>query len=167
MKKTFLIIAIFAGATMLFAQEAADAAAVDIKPDEAAADATAEEAAEEVPTETTFLTIKNVDDTLTICGIDGAIPDKVPLVIPDTIDGVTVTEIGNDAFFCCKYISVEFPATIRKVGKRAFSKCVYLKDVILPEECNIKWTKGAFKDCFSITKEATETLREAGYKGKF
>lgn len=55
------------------------------------------------------------------------------IVIPKTIYGKEVTEIGEYAFSNCTNLkSVEIPNTVIKIGEHAFSNCVNLKNIEIP-----------------------------------
>ena len=69
----------------------------------------------------------------------------VNLVIPDTIDGYTVTEIGESAFANQSSIQmVKFPANLKQIGVKAFANCTGLLEVTLPDTI-----QGAGQLCFS------------------
>ena len=68
----------------------------------------------------------------------------VNLVIPDTIDGYTVTEIGANAFANQTSIqTVKFPANLKQIGVKAFANCTGLLEVTLPDTI-----QGAGQLCF-------------------
>ena len=70
------------------------------------------------------LTYRELDDgTLSIIGTTGDVKGK--LVIPETINGKTVTEIGDYAFRCNQNLfgELKLPNTIRNIGKDAFLLC--------------------------------------------
>ena len=53
------------------------------------------------------------------------------------------TEIEDAAFLgCCSLNYVEFPDSLKKIGRHAFSECPYLREVTLPRSC--KTDKTAF-----------------------
>ena len=67
------------------------------------------------------------------------------LIIPDTLDGVPVTSIGQQAFVNCTVLeSVEIPDSITRMGYWVFSGCSSLKQVRLSK--NLKYIN---MDCFS------------------
>lgn len=69
----------------------------------------------------------------------------VDLVIPDTIDGYTVTEIGTSAFANQTSIqTVKFPANLKQIGVKAFENCTGLLEVTLPDTIT-----GIGRLCFS------------------
>ena len=69
----------------------------------------------------------------------------VNLVIPDTIDGYTVTEIGASAFANQTSIqTVKFPANLKQIGVKAFANCTGLLEVTLPDTI-----QGAGQLCYS------------------
>nr|DAU70902.1 MAG TPA: leucine rich repeat protein [Caudoviricetes sp.] len=48
------------------------------------------------------------------------------LVIPDKIEGYSVTEIANEAFADCYTLrKVTLPENLNKIGKFAFYNCIY------------------------------------------
>lgn len=54
------------------------------------------------------------------------------LTIPETIDGVEVTAIGNYAFGDCKLATVEIPDSVTTIGDGAFYRCRNLTSVMFP-----------------------------------
>lgn len=69
----------------------------------------------------------------------------INLVIPDTIDGYTVTEIGTSTFANQTSIqTVKFPANLKQIGVKAFANCTGLLEVTLPDTI-----QGAGQLCFS------------------
>lgn len=69
----------------------------------------------------------------------------INLVIPDTIDGYTVTEIGANAFANQTSIqTVKFPANLKQIGVKAFANCTGLLEVTLPDTI-----QGAGQLCYS------------------
>ncbi len=73
------------------------------------------------------------------------------LVIPDKIDGHSVTHIGWEAFrYCKELISVIIPEGVTHIDWNAFCDCSGLKSVTLPSSLkNIGW--GAFGRCVGLT----------------
>ena len=68
------------------------------------------------------------------------------LVIPETIDGKTVTEIGNASFYHNILLeSVQLPDTVTIIGSNAFAFCYYLHEITLPSHL-IQINSGAFAD---------------------
>lgn len=56
------------------------------------------------------------------------------VVIPETIDGYTVTEIGANAFYGCTTLKeLELAKTITKIGQTAFAECTSLTKVFIPK----------------------------------
>lgn len=57
------------------------------------------------------------------------------LTVPQTVEGKTVTSIGEDAFAGnARLRSVTLPATITKIGGRAFCNCTQLRSMDIPEQ---------------------------------
>ena len=69
------------------------------------------------------------------------------LTIPDTIDGLSVTGIGRQAFSANSLLtSVIIPNTVTRIGDFAFSRCTRLSNLNLPRDL-MAVGEGAFKDC--------------------
>ncbi len=67
------------------------------------------------------------DKTYEVASFDGS---KSLVSIPNTINGASVTTIGNKAFFECSSLeSIEIPNSVKHVGFEAFSGCSGLKKV--------------------------------------
>lgn len=76
----------------------------------------------------------------------------VNLVIPDTIDGYTVTEIGESAFANQTSIqTVKFPANLKQIGAKAFANCTGLTEVTLPDTI-VGVGSYAFSGCTTLKK---------------
>ena len=74
-------------------------------------------------------TVSNGKVTITSCSenVSGE------LVIPATINGYPVTEIGDSAFvFCRKLTRVEIPYGVTRIGMSAFWDCTDLESVVIP-----------------------------------
>ena len=91
----------------------------------------------------------NADNTTcTITGI-GTIKET-NIIIPDSIDGYSVTSIGANAFYECKsFTSITIPDSVTSIGDSAFSACMSLKEVIIPNSV-IEIGQGAFRDNFAL-----------------
>ena len=101
-----------------------------------------------------FTYMRNPDYTLTITG-KGTCTD-VDLVIPEKIDGFTVSKIGENAFAGHdELMSVVFPDTITEIGRSAFENCIWLRgELTLPESVTII-NQGSFGGCPNITSLKT------------
>ena len=70
------------------------------------------------------------------------LPEDGALVIPATIDGLTVTAIASRAFLrCLELKSVTLPDTLTRIGAEAFSGCSALERVTFPHPSG--WTVGS------------------------
>lgn len=67
-----------------------------------------------------FLLYENHNDNT--ASIDGYAGTKKNLIIPEEIDGYTITEIGNAVFYGEAIQTVVFPSTLKKIGKQAFCR---------------------------------------------
>ena len=107
---------------MVASAEAAIASAAE-------AAASTEEAAR--TTEDGFVWAQNADGTAAITGYVG---DASSLVVPSEINGLTVTEIGENAFFTqSRMMDITLPDSIRTIGSGAFLNCVSLQSISLPD----------------------------------
>lgn len=103
------------------------------------------------------------DNTIEITGYNG---NAVDLVIPETIDGYTVTRIGEDAFEEALTIkTVTISDTITYIGWGAFSQCPKLETVIISDSVK-KIDSYAFFSCqhlynISIGKSVEEIRTSA------
>ena len=99
-------------------------------------------------------TLKKLDDgTYRISAYKG---EESCIVIPSSIRGVAVTELGNgirglfDETRCEKIKSVILPESLKKIGRKAFKNCTALERTVLPE--GVKIIDGyAFENCARIT----------------
>jgi hypothetical protein len=92
--------------------------------------------------------ITNADETITLTQYAGFGGE---LVIPGTIDGLTVISIGNSTFNGCGSLtSVTIPDTVTGIGDDAFYNCTGMTNVIIGDSVtNIG--ASAFSDCSSLT----------------
>ncbi len=96
--------------------------------------------------------------TCTIKGMGTCTDDEI--VIPETIDGYTVTSIGWNAFRNEKTIkSVRIPDTVTTIVNSAFSGCTALESVTIPGVQYIDY--GAFSGCTSL---ASVVIRDGAVK---
>ncbi len=71
--------------------------------------------------------------------------------IPHTIKGVTVTSIGDQAFYnCTSLTSVTIPDSVTSIGDRAFRYCISLTSVTIPDSVT-SIGDSAFYGCESLT----------------
>ena len=70
--------------------------------------------------------------------------------IPATIDGYTVTSIGNSAFLGKNITSVTIPDTMVEIGEATFAHCPKLVTVKIPKSVT-QISESAFMDCESLT----------------
>ena len=88
------------------------------------------------------------DGTVTITGYHG---NETHLIIPDTLEGQPVTQIGQKAFQNNTTIeSVTVPEGIHQLNFTAFQGCTQLQSVTLPSTLTILENQ-VFSDCSSLT----------------
>ncbi len=72
------------------------------------------------------------------------------LVVPDTLGGKPVTEIGHLGLVNCPAEYIELPDTIEKIGAYAFERCRNLKELEYNTENEVYFGVKAFKDCWAL-----------------
>ena len=95
------------------------------------------------------LTWTTTDGQVTITNCDQGVAGE--LVIPDTIEGDTVTSIGDGAFFgCCSLTSITIPESVTSLGDHAFCGCGALTSITIPESVT-RLGESTFSLCDSLT----------------
>ena len=73
------------------------------------------------------------------------------VVIPDTIDGKSVTSIGEFAFFdCTSLTSITIPSSVTSIAARLFEDCTSLTSITIPNSVT-SIGDDAFRGCTSFT----------------
>lgn len=91
---------------------------------------------------------ENGDGTVSCLGICNT--EITDVVIPETISGMDVTAIGDNAFQNNMQIqSISIPDTVAEIGELAFFRCFGLKNIVLPPNVSII-RASAFADCYSL-----------------
>lgn len=94
--------------------------------------------------------LDSYNETATVTACDTAFLGE--LVIPDSVDGYTVTGIGSYAFSDCNLItSLIIPETVTYIGDYAFQYCDSLTKVNIPNGIT-RIGNGVFSDCRSVTE---------------
>ncbi len=89
------------------------------------------------------------DDSIRITKYTGSATD---LEIPETIDGLSVVEIGAEAFKDCKtLVNVTIPDSVMTIGASAFKNCTNLFSVIIPDGITII-DEYVFQNCESLER---------------
>lgn len=89
---------------------------------------------------------KIVDNSVTIINYKGNAKD---IVIPDTIDGLPVMMIDGDKFSTSEIERFVFPTGMKIIPARIFAIALYLKEVILPPNCETI-EAGAFRETYNL-----------------
>ena len=91
-------------------------------------------------------TTNDSDGTASIYSYSGSDTD---VVVPENINGYTVTRIGDWAFKNKNMETVELPHTVKEIGECAFTNCTNLKAITLPEGLTTLG-KEMFHNCDSL-----------------
>ena len=96
--------------------------------------------------------------TITITGYTGS---GGAVTIPDTINGLPVTSIGDNAFYYCTSLtSVTIPTSVTSIGDYAFYRCTSLTSVTIANSVTSIGNQ-AFADCTSLTAITVDTNNPA------
>lgn len=79
---------------------------------------------------------------------------ETDVVIPSELGGMTVTQIGNDAFYHNSMTSVSIPDSVTSIGHEAFFNCLQLQKISIPSNVN-SIGAGAFEYCSSLSGDIT------------
>ena len=96
--------------------------------------------------------------------IIGKTSDTTIIDIPSSINGYTVTEIGDNAFMGSEITSVKLPNTLKVIGERSFATCKQIKSIVIPnsvttiKDCAFLWCNNLSSVVFS------NNLRTIEYK---
>lgn len=104
-----------------------------------------------VPGEPTFSYEVNPDGkTCTVTNFEGR--QEGDLVIPETLDGYSVTAIADYAFYYCTGFTgkLVIPDTVETIGKAAFSGCYNLTSIDFSNKLD-HIGEGAFTGCIALT----------------
>lgn len=97
------------------------------------------------------MTYKVINESAKTCALITGV-NSPTVVIPDVVNGYTVAEIGNTAFFRLTSVkSVQFPAKLQKIGSHAFIGCTSLNNVDIITSTLKTIDQGAFSECTSLT----------------
>lgn len=90
------------------------------------------------------------------------------VTVPDTYNGIAVTQILDSAFKNAKINSIELPDSILAIGEEAFLGCASLSSVKLGNGVRVIG-ESAFRDCISLTDikldEGLETISASAFRG--
>ncbi len=108
------------------------------------------------------------EDTQTVTITDYKGKDK-RVVIPETIEGYTVTAIGNSAFWNCITLrEIIIPDSITSIGRSAFDSCKELESISIPNGVTVipEWT---FNDCMALRNvvipDSVTSIKKSAFRG--
>ncbi len=97
---------------------------------------------------TVFTYTTNEDGgTVTITGCAGT---GTALTVPGTIEGLTVTGLGDGAFGGLKFATVDIPDSVTAIGSGCFKGCAALQSVTIPDRVK-ELGSSCFEDCVMLT----------------
>ena len=76
-------------------------------------------------------------------------------VFLETVAGVPITAIGDNAFAESGMKSIEIPSSVTRIGDKAFYKCTGLEKVVIPKNVT-KIGQGAFLECRRLKEVSLE-----------
>lgn len=82
--------------------------------------------------------------------INGFVGDSTEIVIPQSIDGIPVTMIGEKAFAETKITSIYIPEGVKQIGSEAFYSCKSLHTVSIPSTLT-ELPKECFSGCNKLS----------------
>lgn len=90
-------------------------------------------------------------------------------VIPDEIEGVAVTQIGDKAFqYCNKLTGVTIGSRVLRIGEEAFYACYGLKEIVIPDNVT-DIEKKAFNACNHLLSvqigKGVQSIGELAFQG--
>ena len=86
-----------------------------------------------------------VSDDGVLSKYNGVLQD---IIVPETINSITIVEIGSEAFLGKNIISISLPNTVKTIGSSAFENCSYLERIYAPGVVDIDGF--AFNGCVSL-----------------
>lgn len=97
---------------------------------------------------TAFTYVKNSDGTIRITSYTGK---RRYVTIPSEIEGVAVTEIGENAFADNRRArSIELPASLQNIRTRAFANCTLIRSIDIPDSVS-EIGEEAFVGCVRLS----------------
>mgnify|MGYP002311732269 CR=1 FL=1 len=97
---------------------------------------------------------------ITITGLKEGVSDT-SIVIPETIDGMPVIEIGPKAFQSTSITDIKIGANIRKIGDEAFYSCEKLSSVTWNQKCDVI-PSDCFAECSNLTQFDFSNIKRIG-----
>ena len=97
---------------------------------------------------------------ITITGLKEGVSDT-SIVIPETIDGMPVVEIGPKAFEFSTITDIKIGKNIKKIGEKAFYMCNKLRSVTWSHKCDVI-PVGCFFGCSNLMQFDFSGIKKIG-----
>ncbi|MBO5779031.1 MAG: leucine-rich repeat domain-containing protein [Clostridia bacterium] len=85
-------------------------------------------------------------DSAAIVNYEG---NETEVIVPDSINGKTVTAIEENAFSGTEITGISIPDSVKSIGEYAFAQCVRLEEIDIPHSV-ISIGEGAFSGCNNL-----------------
>ena len=100
------------------------------------------------------------DGQIMITGLqEGVVTTSI--VIPETIDGMPVVEIGPEAFSFTSIMDIKIGKNIREIREKAFYMCKKLRSVTWNQKCDVV-PAFCFSECSNLTKFDFSNVKKIG-----
>ncbi len=101
---------------------------------------------ENIPMDKLYSYKVNTDNTVQITSV---LYNSVYCNIPETINGMPVTDIGGQAFQNSDFAHITIPETVTSIGSYAFSTCTNLEEIVIPDSV-VTVGNYAFNGCSAL-----------------
>ena len=103
---------------------------------------------------------KEINGEVIITGLkEGVVTTSI--VIPETIEGIPVVEIGPEAFRSTSITDIKIGANIKKIGEKAFYMCNKLRSVTWSHKCDVI-PVGCFFGCSNLMQFDFSGIKKIG-----
>ena len=103
---------------------------------------------------------KIISKEIAITGLQKGVA-TTSIVIPETIDGMPVVEIGPEAFSFTSIMDIKIGKNIREIREKAFYMCKKLRSVTWNQKCDVV-PAFCFSECSNLTKFDFSNVKKIG-----